>query len=283
VGCHLVKELASDGHALSVIDSDPERIERVRDRHDVLAVVGKATSREMLNAAGTRGADMFIAVSNVDEVHVLSCAAAHGMGVRRTLARVRNTGFTADEPLVDPLRLGVTRYINPDVTAVDTIEALVDSPGSIDVGDFCGGARAAGRSLRNLRLPRGAVLGAVRRGDEVFVPRADTRLEEGDSVVAFVLPGLRRRLERLFERRGGLHFLAVSVAVLPALGAGGQLASDEFREALPAEGRVVPRLLWVTGALASLLVLVTGARRRWPSGSRARRRWRPRARRWPPP
>lgn len=58
---------------------------------------------------------------------------------------------------------------------------------------------------------------------------------------------------------GGLHFLAVSVAVLPALGAGGQLVSDEFREALPAEGRVVPRLLWVTGALASLLVLVTGA------------------------
>jgi cell volume regulation protein A len=60
--------------------------------------------------------------------------------------------------------------------------------------------------LRELRLPRGAVLGAVSRGDEVFVPRADTRLEEGDSVVAFVLPGLRRRVEKLFERRGGLLF-----------------------------------------------------------------------------
>ncbi|MBM3985052.1 MAG: Trk system potassium transporter TrkA [Planctomycetes bacterium] len=442
VGYHLVKELSSDGHALSVIDSDPARIERVRDRHDVLTVVGSATSRETLDAAGTRGADMFIAVSNVDEVNVLACAAAHGLGVHRTLARVRNADFTADEPLVDPLRLGITRYINPDVTAVDTIEALVDAPGSIDVGDFCGGAvllrsfdvaegsalagrplrqlredfagerffiaavrrdgeqkvpsgddvlqpgdraytllarqslpvfrrvvsggreadrivvygagamgtdiarrlrrraavtlvdedadlceaaathlegvlvlagsindsdvvresglrdadlfvaagadeehnlilallakkrgarrnvlvtadpdltllladldvdvvvnprltmvgrvlrwveegrlqavqklgdsasevlelvvrggaRAAGRTLRTLRLPQGAVLGALSRGDEVFVPRADTRLEEGDSVVAFVLPGLRRRVEKLFERRGGLLF-----------------------------------------------------------------------------
>lgn len=57
---------------------------------------------------------------------------------------------------------------------------------------------------------------------------------------------------------GGLLYLGVSVAVLPALGAAGQLVSDEFKEALPAEGRVLPRLAWVTGALTSLLVLVMG-------------------------
>lgn len=211
VGYHLVRELSADGHGVAVIDSDPARLDRVRDRHDVLTVVGSATSREALESAGTRDADMFIAVSNVDEVNLLACAAAHGLGVHRTLARVRNPDFTADPPLVDPLRLGVTRFINPDVTAVDSIEQLVDAPGSIDVGDFCGGrvllrsfdvaegSPLVGRPLRALREDFAGerfFIAAIRRDGQQRVPTGDDMLAPGDRAYTILaresLPVFRR-------------------------------------------------------------------------------------------
>jgi trk system potassium uptake protein TrkA len=89
---------------------------------------------------------------------------------------------------------------------LQAVQKLGDSASEVLELVVRSGARAVGRTLRVLRLPDGVVLGAVQRGDEVFVPQADTRLAEGDSVVAFVLPGVRDRVERVFERRGGLLF-----------------------------------------------------------------------------
>ncbi|MFT7464769.1 MAG: trk system potassium uptake protein TrkA, partial [Pseudohongiellaceae bacterium] len=130
VGFHLAKELGVEGHHISIIDIDEDKLEYLRDRLDVLTVEGSATSRAALEAAGTAEADLFIAVSDQDEVNMVACAAASTMGVRRTLARVRNPDFVSSHSLVDPIRLGITRFINPDEIAVDSIVALVNSPGS---------------------------------------------------------------------------------------------------------------------------------------------------------
>ena len=90
VGFHLARELGVEGHNIAIIDVDAEKLEYLRDRLDVLTVQGGATSKKSLESAGAADADLFIAVSNQDEVNMLACAAAHAMGVRRTLARVRN-------------------------------------------------------------------------------------------------------------------------------------------------------------------------------------------------
>jgi NhaP-type Na+/H+ and K+/H+ antiporter len=68
------------------------------------------------------------------------------------------------------------------------------------------GAKAVGIMLKDLKLPDGALVGAVMRDKEAFIPHGRTEVKEGDVVVCFVLPGLRDRIERLFARRGGLHF-----------------------------------------------------------------------------
>jgi trk system potassium uptake protein TrkA len=212
VGFHLVRELGAEGHNIALIDVDSERLEHVRDRIDVLTVAGTATSRKALESAGTNDADMFIAVSDKDEVNILACAAAHAMGVKRTLARVRNPDFTNEErPLVDWVRLGVTRFINPDEVAVDSVVALVDAPGSIDVGDFAGGeillrsfrveedTAVAGKPLERLRQDFAGVqflVAAIQRGDQHIIPDGQDRLEPGDRAYMIMtrdsLPVFRR-------------------------------------------------------------------------------------------
>jgi len=197
VGFHLARELGVEGHRIAIIDIDPDKLDFLRDRLDVLTVQGAATSRQVLEAAGTADAELFIAVSNQDEVNMLACASAHGMGVRRTLARVRNPDFVSDTPLVDPVKLGITRFINPDEIAVDSIVALVDAPGSIDVGDFASGrillrsfdletgSVLAGRPLHRLKedyAGQDFLVASIQRGGQHIVPKGDDVLTPGDRV-----------------------------------------------------------------------------------------------------
>lgn len=211
VGFHLARELGVEGHSIAIIDVDAEKLEYLRDRLDVLTVQGSAASRDSLESANTKEADLFIAVSNQDEVNMLACAAAHGMGVKRTLARVRNADFGGDRPLVDPVRLGITRFINPDHIAVDSIVALVDAPGSIDVGDFAGGeillrsfdmtedSPLTGKPLQRLKEEYAGVpflVASIQREGGHIVPRGDDSLEPGDRVYMLMtresLPVFRR-------------------------------------------------------------------------------------------
>jgi trk system potassium uptake protein TrkA len=212
VGFHLVRELGAEGHDISLIDTDAAKLEHVRDRVDVLTVTGSGTAREALVAAGADDADLFIAVSDRDEVNMLACAAAHAMGAERTLARVRNPDFTdLTRPLVDSVRLGVTRFINPDEIAVDSIVALVDAPGSIDVGDFASGrillrsfvvgerSGLLGRPLQRLREDYAGVqflIAAILRSEQTFIPDGSDQLEPGDRAYLIMsrdsLPVFRR-------------------------------------------------------------------------------------------
>ena len=66
------------------------------------------------------------------------------------------------------------------------------------------GSKAAGRSLRELNVPKGALVGAVFRNGRSFIPRGDTVLEEGDTVVVFALPSVCGKVEKLFAGRKGV-------------------------------------------------------------------------------
>jgi trk system potassium uptake protein TrkA len=47
---------------------------------------------------------------------------------------------------------------------------------------------AIGKSLADLKLPHSLIVGGVQRGDEAFVPRGTTRIEEGDRLIVIALP-----------------------------------------------------------------------------------------------
>jgi len=77
---------------------------------------------------------------------------------------------------------------NKLVAEIDTqlSEGKIPSAESIDTGTVFlevtlpRRARAAGKTVSELRLPRAAVLVSIARGDDVIIPRGDTRLQPGD-------------------------------------------------------------------------------------------------------
>ena len=98
----------------------------------------------------------------------------------------RRLGVTTDEPSRRPsiVEVGAVRELGGDV-----VEHVI-RPGDA----------AAGVRLRDLGLPRDALVSLVIRGDEALLPRGSTRLEAGDRLLVLVRREVARELPQLLER-----------------------------------------------------------------------------------
>ena len=90
VGSHLAKVLTSEGQAVTVLDPDFRRLRRVADSVDVKAVHGDGSRPDVLDKADAHAADLILAVSNNDNVNMLTCLFGKRMGASKTVLRLKD-------------------------------------------------------------------------------------------------------------------------------------------------------------------------------------------------
>ena len=73
VGSSVAENLASEANDITVVDSDPAGLERLRDRLDIRTVLGRGSHPDVLEQAGAEDADMILAVTNSDETNMIAC------------------------------------------------------------------------------------------------------------------------------------------------------------------------------------------------------------------
>ena len=202
-----------------VIDEDRRPLSpRPRRALDgALVLNGSPNDADIQGQSRLTSADFFISAGRNEEHNLILALLAKKRGARRNIV------VTADPDIVSLLdSLDIDAVINPRLTMVgrllryaqvgrvqavlQAVQKIGESSAEVVEMVVRQGAKAAGVSLRDLKLPNGALIGAVVRDGEAFIPHGRTVVEEGDVVVAFVLPGLRDGIKRLFARRGGLHF-----------------------------------------------------------------------------
>jgi trk system potassium uptake protein TrkA len=197
VGQSLAEQLAIEGHRVSVIDNDRQRVNELRERLDVLVIPGHAATPSVLERAGVRSAQMLIAVTNIDEINVVTGMMAAKMGVEHCFARVRNPEFLNQSEIIDLKQLGISKVINPEPTIVEALFAMMIIPGCSDYARLAGGqvlllgfdvapdSPIAGKTLRELReiqqMDAFLVLYLTRQG-QVLVPRGDMEIRPGDII-----------------------------------------------------------------------------------------------------
>src|SRR5688572_21380355 len=200
VGFALGRELSRD-HGISVVDNNPAVRERFENL-DVEFLSGSGTSAETLQRAHVDAADLFIACTGLDEVNMVSCAIAKGLGTPRTICFVSRDDFAGRDGGADSIRehFGIERIIWPEAQLAEEIERIVAAPGAIDAEVFAGGrvrllefrlesgSALTTAPLSALRLPKGALVVAVKRLDTIEIPRGDTRLSAGDKIFLMGTP-----------------------------------------------------------------------------------------------
>ncbi len=139
VGMTLARQLAAEGHNITLIDNSPRVLEEVLVQFDAISLCGNCASKDVLLQAGVGSADLMIAVTNADEINLLCCMTAHGINPKlHTIARIRNPEY-ADQIMTMPEVFPLSLTVNPEKQAAVEIERLLKYPGFLRRDTFAKG------------------------------------------------------------------------------------------------------------------------------------------------
>ena len=196
VGSLLARQLSSEGHNITVIDSNAKLLQATVERYDVIGVHGNCASMTVLQSAGIREANLLIAATNQDEVNLLCCTTAHALNEKlHTIARIRDPEYIEQIYRMRSI-FGLSMVINPENQAATEIDRLLKYPGFLRRDTFAKGRTEivelrvdASSKLNNVRLMdlrsivRCQVLVCtVLRDGAAIAPKGDFVLKEGDRV-----------------------------------------------------------------------------------------------------
>lgn len=142
VGYGIAKALSHERNAVTVIDVSPTLIEHVTTNLDVRGVIGHGGHPDVLDRAGARDADMFVAVTFSDEVNMVACQVAHSIfSVPTKIARVRSQSYLAPawSDLFSSRNLPIDVIISPEVEVGRAILRRLETPGAFYTAPFAEG------------------------------------------------------------------------------------------------------------------------------------------------
>jgi len=145
VGSSVAANLASEANDITLVDTEPQVLNELRDRLDIQTVTGPASHPRILQQAGIEDTDMLIAVTNSDETNMVACQVAHSLFHTPTkIARVRSAAYLKHRELFSTDAIPVDVLISPEQIISSYVHRLIEYPGALQVLDFADG-KAAGR------------------------------------------------------------------------------------------------------------------------------------------
>jgi len=202
---------ALDGRGLNVriLDHDGDRCKKLATSLEhVMVIRGDGTDRDLLREENAGASDLVISVTGDEESNVFISLLAKGLGARRTITRVSKLSYM---PVVSAM--GLDTVLNPRMSAVRAIlqyirrgrilsvtplreeQAEAIEAEALETSDI---VRAP---LSRVKFPRGAILGAIVRGEEIIIPRGDTVVKPKDRLIIFAMQDVVAKLEKLLTVR----------------------------------------------------------------------------------
>ena len=192
--------------AVKLIEVNKERAEIVAQSLERAIVIhGDALDAEILEEAGAATAEAIIAISNDDEVNILTSLLAKRYGCQRAVTLINKASYG---PLVGTL--GIDTVVSPRAITVSTIlqhvrrgrirsvHSISEGFGEIIEAEAMETSSLVGVPLREADLPEGVLIGAIVREEEVIIPRGDTVVQANDLVVIFAATHAVKKIEKIF-------------------------------------------------------------------------------------
>ena len=195
IGRTILKNLSGEAHTITIIDENKDVVETLIERYDVSGVVGNGACMDIQREADVESADLVIALTRNDELNVFVCLVAKRLGVKNTVARVRNPAYRKQiAEMKDDL--GISMVVNPEQETANEIFNMINLPSVARIEHFAEGkvllvevvaekgCALVGESLISLgkKLKSRVLICAVQRGDSVTIPSGHFTIEEGDKI-----------------------------------------------------------------------------------------------------
>lgn len=224
VGYHIADRLSREGQNVSLIEKSPDKVRALASKLNALVVQGIGSSAEALEEVEIQNADLFIAVTNQDEVNLISCMLANEYGVPKIVSRIRNIEYAGEEWAANARKLGIDLLINPQMVVAKDLVEVISYPAATSVAEFANGRivflgypigsdnplagitlMELGQRCTNCRF----VVAALSRKRETIIPRGNDTIIAGD-ILYFLCR--KQELERInyifgFEKRRVEHIM----------------------------------------------------------------------------
>ena len=210
IGLNLAKHLEAN-HRVRIIEMDQDRVKEIADElDDVLVLRGNASDEELLLEEGIENTDLFLALTDSDEINVIVSILAKRLGAHKTIALVKRNVY---EDLAEQSE-DVDMVISPDQITTSGILAHIRKGDTMMVHSLRQGKSEAievivhgdkdhsdvvGKAIGEIKLPDGVVVGSIVRNNEVIMGSRKVVIEEGDHVL-LVLTDVNKihKVERMF-------------------------------------------------------------------------------------
>ncbi|QIK37280.1 Trk system potassium transporter TrkA [Caldichromatium japonicum] len=210
IGARLAKALESN-FRVKVIEQDLRRCKQIAEEFEHTIVLhGDAADKDLLLEENIENTDVFCAVTNDDEDNIISAMLAKRLGAHKVMALINRPAYVdlvqsgTIDVAISPQQVTIGSLLKHvrrgDVVMVHSLRrGAAEAIEAIAHGDPSS-SKVVGRRIADLKLPKGAIVGALVRGNEVLIAHNDTVIESEDHVILFLQDKRRiHEVERLFQ------------------------------------------------------------------------------------
>ena len=194
VGSALCRSLVAENHDVVLIEQDEAVLNHLTKRYDIMGILGNGANFKVLEQANIESCDIFISMTEQDEVNMVSAVLAKKMGAKETVVRVRNPEYS--NPFFKEKNiLGFSLVVNPEQLAARSIANIIDFPNALSFEHFANGRVAlmefkvkensplCQTTISDFRKQYGnVIICAIERNNELTIPDGDVRIQANDKI-----------------------------------------------------------------------------------------------------
>ena len=196
---------------VKIIERNEERAKRLSETLDKsIVLLGDAADEELLIEENIENTDVFCALTNDEEANILSAMLAKRLGARKVMSLINRASYVnlvqsgtidvAISPQQATIGSLLTHVRRGDVVMVHSLRrGAAEAIEAVAHGDHSS-SRVVGRTIDEIKLPRGSTIGAIVRGEEVIIAHHDTVVKTDDHVILFLSDKkCIQKVEQLFQ------------------------------------------------------------------------------------
>ena len=194
VGTALCRSLVAENHDVILIEQDEAVLNQITKRYDIIGIAGNGANFKILEQADVSHCDIFISMTEHDEVNMVSAVLAKRMGAKETVVRVRNPEYS-NPYFKEKNILSFSLVVNPELLTARYIANNIDFPNALSVEHFANGRVAlmefklkedsnlCQMNISQFRKKFGNIIVcAIERKGHLEIPDGDFTLEAGDKI-----------------------------------------------------------------------------------------------------
>lgn len=194
VGTALCRSLVEEKHDVILIEEKESVLKKITKRYDIIGILGNGANHKILQQADVQDCDIFIALTDQDELNMIAAVLARKMGAKETVVRVRNPEYS-NPYFKEQNFLGFSLIVNPELLAARYIANTIDFPNAQSVEHFVNGrvmlmefkitetSKLSHLTLSQFRKKfTNILICAIERGQDIIIPHGDQTILPGDRI-----------------------------------------------------------------------------------------------------